>query len=221
MKDVGANDAVELKRKLQDDFGSSLERERMLFVRRHIAMTWQMMSVRTAEGDCSYDEMREYYNTHQAEFEVRGRAQWEELLVSKSKYATENEAWNKVAWMGNQVAGGAPFDVVAKQHSHGLTANNGGFRDWIKRGDLTVRELEDAIFTQKVGELGKIITTPDGFYIVRVTKREEDRMIPFVEAQITIRDKVKEERRKKYEQETVESLRKRYPVVVLKHSLNF
>jgi hypothetical protein len=221
MKDVGANDIVELKHKLQSDFGSSLERERLLFVRRHIAMTWQMMSVRTAEGDCSYDEMHEYYNTHKAEFEVRGRAQWEELSVSKTKYATEAEAWNKIAWMGNQVAGGAPFDVVAKQHSHGLTAHNGGFRDWIKRGDLMSRELEDAIFTQNIGEMGKIITTSDGFYIVRVTKREEDRMIPFVEAQITIRDKVKEERRKRYEQETVESLRKRYPVVILKQSLNF
>ena len=80
-----------------------------------------------------------YYREHLKEFTTPARAQWEELMVRYSKYPTKAAAFEAIARMGNQVFGGVPFAQVAKAGSDGVTAADGGRRDWTTKGSLDLQ----------------------------------------------------------------------------------
>lgn len=220
LKEFGAEDVFDLNRKLRSVYGSSLDRERHLYIHRMLAIGWLMASSRTVEGGHSYDEMLEYYNANTAEFETKGRARWQELYVSFANHPNEKAAWDKIAWMGDQVlVRGASFEQIAKEHSDGLTASKGGHWDWVKRGELVSTQLENAIFSQPVGKMGVILRERDGFHIVLVAEREETRRTPFTEAQVVIREKIRQRKLSTYQAEHFEALRKQFPVHILKPRL--
>ncbi len=220
MKEFQTDDMIELKHRLKSEYGSTLERERLTYTRRMLAMSWGFAAIGRAEGDCSYDEMLEYYDQHKSEFEHKARVKWSELFVATANHPSEDAAWNKIAWMGNEIVkNGAPFEKIAREHSEGLTAKEGGIWDWMKRGDLASEHLENEIFTRPIGTLSQIIKSKGGFHIVRVVEREETHYTPFTEAQITIRNKIKQQRQDKYQQEYLDDLRKRFQVMVLKEEI--
>jgi parvulin-like peptidyl-prolyl isomerase len=222
MKEFGVNDMASLKTYLQEQLGSSLERERMLWSRDRIAQQWLSASVQHANGECTYEQLRQYYDAHIAEFSSESRAKWQEMVVLFSKYATEDEALRKIQWMGNQAAGGAPFEEIAKANSDGFTASKGGLYDWTTKGSIASPELEQAVFSQPIGQLSPaIIRTDKGFHIVRVTERKEANVVPFIDAQVKIRERIKSQRHQQYQQEYFAQLRRRYPSIVVKDSIDF
>lgn len=221
LKEFGVKDVAELKEFLKKELGSSLERERMLTAQSRLAQQWRAVAVEQATGQCTVDEMMEYYKGNQAEFESKAKAEWQELAVLFSSHANELEAWKKMVWIGNEVARGVPFDEMAKVNSEGFTASKGGIRDWTSKGSLSSKELENAVFTQEIGKLGPIIKTPKSLHIVQVLKREEEKIKPFTEAQGEIRHKIQEQRFQKHQEEYFEKLKRKYPVIVLRESIDF
>ncbi|MGL4595420.1 MAG: peptidyl-prolyl cis-trans isomerase, partial [Thermoguttaceae bacterium] len=222
IKECGVEDVVGLKRHLKEELGSSLERERMLWIYDQIAQQWIMYSIQSAAGECTHDEMFDYYQSNKEEFSTKARVQWKELLVLTSRDKTPEESWHKIAWMGNQVIQqGAPFEEIAKSNSDGFTSSSGGFWDWTSQGNLASPELEAALFTLPVGQMSSIIKTDKGFHIVQVVKREEAKITPFIEAQVKIREKIKMQRRQKFHDEYIAELKQKHPTVVLRDSLDF
>ena len=90
---------------------------------------WLEQHVKPSE-EITYDQMLRYYREHQAEFTKRARASWEELMVSFAKYPNEDAAYAAICRLGNEVLAGRPFADVARAGSDGVTANNGGRRNW-------------------------------------------------------------------------------------------
>lgn len=222
IKEFGVRDIIELKQFLKDELGSSLDRERLLWVRSLIAQQWIMFSVQQATGECTHDEMMEYYTANKEMFTSKTRAQWQELFVAFSNHKSEQEAHTKIVWMGNQVSAGYPLEEIAKRNSEGFTADKGGLWDWTHRGSLSSKEVEDAVFSQEIGVLSpKIIRSEKGFHLIRVVKREEARTKPFVEAQVMIRERIKQQRSQKYKEEYFEELNRRYPTIVFKEKIDF
>ncbi len=221
VKEFKLRDTSELKRYLKDELGSSLERERMLWLRSMLAHQWNLYAVESATAECTHDEMMEFYTANKEKFTSKARAQWQELFVSFSKHKSEDDARMKMAWMGNQVANGLPFEEIAKKNSDGFTADKGGLWDWTQRGSLSSPELENAVFSQAVGMLSPIIRTDKGLHVIRVVKREEAQAKPFVEAQVIIREQIRLQRRQKNEQEYFEKLDRKYPTIVLKEKIDF
>ena len=222
MKEFNVENMAALKRYLQEQLGSSLEKERTLWIRERIVQQWIGMSVQRATGECTHDEMKEFYEQNQAMFTSSSRASWQEMVVLLSKYSTEQEALNKIRWMGNQVVGGAPFEEIAKANSDGFTASKGGVWDWTAKGSLTSMELEQAVFTQPIGQLSPAVIRSDkGFHIIRVLERQEAKMVPFVEAQGTIREKIRSQRVQRYQEEYFSDLRRRFPTIVVREQIDF
>ena len=85
--------------------------------------------------------------------------------------------------------------MVATRLSQGPTADQGGKHDWTNQGSLVSEVLDNAIFTLPPGRLSRILEDDRGFHIVRVVERKEAGRVPFEEAQVEIRDKIKEQRR--------------------------
>ncbi len=182
-------------------FGSSIERQKHIFIERALAMQWLQQQA-SAGKRITHEIMLEYYNEHIAEYEHTARARWEELAVEVSGQSDREKAFTRIAGMGNVVQDGASFSDIAKNGSDGITAHEGGVRDWTTKGSLVSEEIDRAIFSLPVAALSPIIESKRGFHIVRVIEREDAHRTPFFETQRkirkTIRQRQKIQGRKEY-----------------------
>jgi len=222
MKQFGAGNRMELNDTLEKLIGSSIDREKALFVRKTFGEIMIGNAIQEAEGECTHEEMLNYYEEHKADFFHRARARWLQLTVNVTPSFTKEQAREKIIWMGNHVSSGVSFEQVARDHSDGFTARNGGFSDWVSKGTLVSDALEQAVFQGPVGALSPIIEDRNAFHIVKVLEREDEYYTPFLQAQSDIKKKIKELRRNKKEAEYfTELFRKFQPETYQNNATNF
>lgn len=210
MERAGASSRQDLEQKLRS-LGTSIQREKKSFSERILAAQWMQEQI-DRDQEITHAQMLAYYEEHLSEFETPARARWQELAVRFSEYPSRAAAREALARMGNQVIDGASFAEVAKAQSDGPTAESGGQRDWTNKGSLRNKDIDRAIFSLPVGKLSPIIEDDRGLHIVRVVEREEARRKPFVEAQVEIKEKIRQERIRKQHEAYTEKLRKQIPV---------
>jgi parvulin-like peptidyl-prolyl isomerase len=201
----------ELEWKLRSQ-GSSLDRERRIFMERAVAGQWRQEQVKVDRMEVTHEEMLAWYNAHLADFEKPARARWEELMVSFSKYRTKEDAYAALAHMGNQVLAGVPLAEIAKARSDGPTSPQGGQRDWTNKGSL-IEELDRALFDPQlaVGRLTPIVEGKTGLHIVRVVQRQDATRTPFATAQPEIQEKIRKERLNKQYMEYLKKVQQQIP----------
>lgn len=197
---------IELEAKLRK-YGSSIKQQRRAFVERTIGHSMLAQSI-DREPEVTHQEMLDYYRENTKEFEVSAKARWEKLTARFDRFATKREAWEAITNMGNEVLRGAPFSAVAKRHSQGIDASDGGFHDWTTKGSLASEVLDNAIFTLQVGLLSQRLEGERGFHIVRVIERTDAGWVPFVEAQVDIKKKLRKQKRNKQFAERVARVKK-------------
>jgi hypothetical protein len=205
---------VRSRRELDDELrrlGSSLDWQKRIFMERSLARQWMRGSVKFDEP-ITHDAMLAYYDAHLADYEHPARARWEQISVRVSKYPGKAEAYAALARLGDQVQEGAPFAEIARQGSDGVTAAQGGVRDWTTRGSLVSKALDEAVFSLPVGALSPIIEDEQGLHIVRVIERKEAYRAPFIEAQAEITEHLRGERVQKKLNEYVSRLKKDTPI---------
>ena len=211
MKREQVTSREELEWKLRSE-GTSLERERRTFMQKTISQQWIHQKVKP-DDEITHEEMLAWYQAHLREFEKPPRVRWEELMVRVSKYPSNEAAYAALAAMGNDVAlAGRPLAEVAKVRSDGPTAAEGGARDWTNQGALAAEQLDQALFALPQGQLSRILESKTGLHIVRVLEREGLARTAFSDAQVQIREKIRQERTKKLVDEYVAKLKKDFPV---------
>lgn len=210
------NSSVELDSKLRG-YGSSLAKSRRLFTEQVLAHSMVGRNIKI-DPEVTHEEMVAHYREHKADYEVPAKVRWEELMADFSKFPSRadtpsrDQAFAAVAAMGNEVLRGAKFDAVAKRGSHGFTSEQGGYHDWTTKGSLRSKVLDEAIFTLPEGRLSQILEDDLGVYIVRVIERRAAGHIPFLEAQVEIKQDIIKKKQDKDRQVYLEKLRKRTPV---------
>ena len=147
------------------------------------------------DSEVTHDELLTYYQDHADEFAIPAKVRWERLMIRFDKFRTKRDAYLAMVSMGNAVLRGASFASVAKRESQGPRADEGGKYDWTQQGSLASRVLDEAIFSERVNHMSDILEDDQGFHIVRVIERTPTTRVPFVEAQVGIRERIKEERR--------------------------
>jgi parvulin-like peptidyl-prolyl isomerase len=153
-----------------------------------------------------------WYQNHLADYDFPAKAKFEQLTARITPTQTREQAWNKLAAMGNDVLEGKPFAEIARTRSEGPTAATGGAYDWTTKGSLASKVLDEAIFRLPVGQLSTILDDGTALHIVRVTERTEAGRTPFVEAQVGIRQDLTDERRKREMDDYLAKLKDRTPV---------
>jgi hypothetical protein len=222
MREFNVENVAALRRHLEEHLGSSLEKERRLWIREQIARESIRASMQRATGNSTHAEMLEFYENNSAMFTTPARARWQEMVVLLSNHKSKEAAWDKIQWMGNQVVLGASFEKIAELNSEGFTASNGGVWDWTTKGSLAAAEIERAIFSQPVGQLSpSIIVSERGLHIIRVLERRDEEVVPFVEAQVTIRERIRSQRAQRHQEDYFADLRRRFPTVVLRDRIDF
>jgi len=122
----------------------------------------------------STEEIEKYYEAHKQEFDRPEEVRIREILIStEKKEPSEIPALEKKAEEVLQKArGGEKFDELAIKNSDGSTAKDGGDLGFFPRGQM-VKEIEDAAFKLRRGQVSDIIKTKFGFVIIKVEEKHE------------------------------------------------
>lgn len=126
------------------------------------------------------EELRSYYEKHKDELKQEERVRLEEILVApkvenegaEASPAALQDAKKKADEILAAIRGGLNFETIAKEHSDGPTAADGGDLGYFKRGMLA-KQLEDLTFSMKKGEVSEVIRTKQGYVILKVTDHQE------------------------------------------------
>ena len=210
VKEAGVANGLEYDQMLRAR-GQSLDRIRKTFFERALAQQWIQQKV-INDGEIPHAEMIAWYQNHLADYEYPAKARFEQLTVKVGGGRSRDQAWTQLAGMGNEVMQGRVFADVARAGSEGPTASTGGAFDWTTRGSLVSKVVDEAVFTLPVGQLSAILDDGSALHIVRVTERTDAGRTPFIEAQVGIREQLREERRKREMDEYLAAVRGRTPV---------
>ena len=137
------------------------------------------------------EDEKKFYELHRAEMEQPEQVRLSEILIAPKTAAkpvssadakpdpptqAETEAALEAAKakaqdLLDQINKGAKFDDLAKKHSDGPSAKEGGDLSYFKRGTLS-KELEDKVFALKAGEVTDVIRTKQGYVILKATEHQ-------------------------------------------------
>jgi peptidyl-prolyl cis-trans isomerase SurA len=153
------------------------------------------------------EEVKKFYEQHRAEMEQPEQVRLSEILIAPktpakpaagaddkpvppSEAETEaalDAAKAKAQDLLEQFHKGAKFDDLAKKHSDGPSAKDGGDLSYFKRGTLS-KELEDKVFALKTGEVTDVIRTKQGYVILQATEHQMAGIPPLKEVEPRIQD---------------------------------
>lgn len=187
-------------------YGSSLEKQRRTYMEQKLGRAMLGKHI-DFQPEVTHEEMLAHYRDHASDYDIVPKARWEQLSVMFDKHPSKEEAWAKIAGMGNEVLRGAQFSAVAKKHSEASSASDGGQYDWITRGSLASQTIDDAVFTLETKKLSPILEDDRGFHIVRVLERTQASRTEFVEAQEGIKETIKKEKVQKQVSEYIAGLK--------------
>jgi hypothetical protein len=210
LKEANSPNSLEYEKSLRAR-GMSLERMRKMFFERGLAQEWMRKNTKTEE-EVPHADLIAWYQNHLTDYDYPAKARFEVLTVKTGLKRSRKQAWDLLAAMGNEVLAGRDFSDVARTRSEGPTAAQGGSFDWTSKGSLAAQKLDEVVFTLPVGQLSAIIEDGEALHIVRVVERNEAGRVPFLEAQVGIKESLLEERRKAKADEYLAKIRERTPV---------
>ena len=210
MKAAGVESVTEFDAYLRS-LGSSLRNMRQSWGRDQMTRYFltQKISVDTA---VTHQEMLEIYRKNLDSYAKIAKARWEQIMIRFDRSDSREAARSEIEKLSSQIVHGANLAALAKKSSHGFLASAGGQQDWTSKNSLVLKEIDEAIFTLPTGTLSNIIETKDGFHIVRVIERTEAGHTSFLDAQVDIKNKIIEKKRKAAYDKHLAELREQIPV---------
>ncbi len=146
----------------------------------------------------SRKDIQTYYEQHRDRF-----MRPEEVRVRQIVTRTEEEAEE----LRKQIQRGASFEQVAKEHSLGPEAVNGGDLGWFPRGRMPP-EIEEVAFKLWSGtKVSKVIESPYGFHLFQPVGKRPARELTLEQAQPEIERALLDERTREAERFFIRTLR--------------
>ncbi len=191
MKQAGGHESeAEFEEKLQMS-GSSIEVLRVQFRNKELAQQYLGSKALPKTGFDRPDVLK-YYQEHKEDYAIRAQAKWEQIRLSYFKNGGKEGARKMAEAIVERLENGEEFAAIARECSDGPTAaSRGGVRGWTTEGTLKDKEIEQALYEQPVGEIGRPIETQDSLEIVRVIERIPSGYQPFEMVQEDIKTTIK------------------------------
>jgi peptidyl-prolyl cis-trans isomerase C len=185
------------------------EKEFRAEIRRSLAITQLLYKVRQ-NIIVTDKEGEKYYNDNLNLFKEPEQVKISQIWIKLKPNTGESkkiQAREKIEAAQKKLAQGEDFSELAKAYSEGPNAQRGGALGYFRRGHMG-KEIEDAAFALKVGEVSKIVESPLGYYLIKVTDKIPAGTIPYKEAQPMIEKRVKKEKEKTEIQNYIGNLKK-------------
>jgi peptidyl-prolyl cis-trans isomerase D len=117
-------------------------------------------------------QIQQYYSAHQSEYSVPEQARSRHILISAPAGDAKADATAKAKAEDvlKQLQSGGKWEDLAKKFSDDPgSKNTGGELGFAQRGKM-VPEFDNAIFTQKIGDI-KIVKSQFGYHVIQVEER--------------------------------------------------
>jgi parvulin-like peptidyl-prolyl isomerase len=212
MAEMQVESRDELDAKLRE-FDSSLRNMREKWVDNQVIGIFVQQFVNEKDS-ITRQEMLDEYNAHKQDYYQAEQVRWEELMIQFDKAGGKEAAWKQITELGNEVIYGASLADLAKKHSHGYRASEGGQQDWTNRGSVIHKEIDQLLFELPVDYLSDRIETSKGYHIIRVLEHKQEGYVSFSDAQVEIKQRIENNRRKKRLGEYLSKLKSQIPVEI-------
>jgi peptidyl-prolyl cis-trans isomerase D len=137
----------------------------------------------------SQQEIQSYYNQHQSEYQVPDQARSRHVLIKVAAGAdpkTDAAAKAKAEDVANQLRKGGNWTDLAKKYSDDPgSKDSGGELGFSQRGRM-VPEFDNAIFTQKIGDIS-VVKSQFGYHVIQVEERQPAHSQSLAEVSDTIK----------------------------------
>lgn len=183
---------------------------------RNRVMALRMANVKVKELSkqvvVSESEVAQYYEDHKEQFNRPERVRLRQIFLpieAGQDAATVKANLEKIK---QDLAGGADFGELAKTHSKGPAAQDGGMVGWVARGDL-IEALDNAAFALQPGQVSDIIQinepVPGGFHLLKVEERQQAGQATLEDVRTEIEPELRQLAARKHYEKWVNELRQR------------
>jgi parvulin-like peptidyl-prolyl isomerase len=166
-------------------------------VRRQIMASVVAMGKRTQfekEVAVTEEEISRHYEDHKADFEHPARMRVRRIFIpAAAEAAARAQARARLETLRGELDLGADFAEIARAHSEGPEAGEGGLAGWVKAGDM-VAELDTVLSGLKPGEISGVVETEFGFHLLKVEAREDAGTTPYDKARQEIEPLLRKQR---------------------------
>lgn len=163
-------------------------------VKRQLSASRYISAVSAAAAAVSDEEVHRFYVDNPDKFHRPELLRARHIMVKLAKDANEAEREGKRARIEEilqQARSGEDFAQLARLHSEAPTKQWGGEMDPFGRGQLT-QPLEDAAFSLEPGQISDVLSTPEGFQILKLEGRSAALSISEAQARERVRSYLQE-----------------------------
>ena len=148
-----------------------------------------------------------YYKTHPDEFKLGDQVKLRMIVLSQTSPDDTNtlELAREIA---GKIRAGASFTEMAGVYSQGSQQHAGGDWGWVDRSVLR-KELSDAAFNLKPGQISDPVETPDSVYLVLVEDRAAAHLKPLADVRDDIEKRLLILDQARQAKEWIDGLRKK------------
>jgi parvulin-like peptidyl-prolyl isomerase len=207
-KEMNVNSTVELDEELQKQ-QTSLANYRSAWINQQMAVEYLgMKSALQKEAELGRPELVAYYEAHIDQYSYPEQVKWQQITVTWAKHGGKQKAFDSVLRKAvDELRAGAEFAEVARKHSDGPTASEGGHWGWTRKGSLVDKDLERVLFETPAGTISQVIVGSGSYHLVKVIERKQAGVVPFSELQDEIKQKLESKARQEATQRVLKELR--------------
>jgi parvulin-like peptidyl-prolyl isomerase len=131
------------------------------------------------------EEVRQYYERNNEKYDHPTQIRASQILTYEKEVAEK---------AFQEIRSGVDFAEVAKKYSESPDAQNGGDLGFFAKGDMPP-EFDEVIFSLKMGEVSKVVKTPYGYQIFKLTGQREAHRVSFEDAKEQIKTMLRKQKR--------------------------
>lgn len=158
--------------------------------------------------------IHDFYRQNEAKFEQPEQRRVRHLVLPLGDGIDAAAQRSRIAALRERLAGGADFAGLAREHSQGSSAGQGGDIGFVQRDELAPL-LSQAAFALREGELSAAIELPDGLHLLRVEATVPARRVSEAEARERIRAHLLAQRAAQAREAVMQRLRAQARIEVL------
>ncbi|HOW56606.1 MAG TPA: peptidylprolyl isomerase [Smithellaceae bacterium] len=171
----------------------------------------------SGKGKANDKEISKFYNENKDKFTEQAMSHVRHILVKveptdDAKIKAEKKV--KIEGIRKKLIGGADFAELAKKDSDCPSKEKGGDLGFIGKGE-TVKQFENAAFTQAKNVIGPVVTTEYGYHVIQVLERQEQKVKKLDEVRKNIAAYLENEKKREAVTSLIKRLRAEAKITIL------
>ena len=155
-------------------------------------------------------DTKAYYDNNPNLFKKPEQVKASHILIKVESDATDlqkAQARIEIAKIQQKLKDGQDFATLAREHSQGPSAKNGGDLGYFGRGQM-VKPFEDAAFALKPGQVSEIVETQFGYHLIKVVDKQPERIMAYAEVKDRLNQHLKTQRIDQEAKKYIDTLKK-------------